>query len=624
MFGYIAAVWHPDSADPAHPALQTLAHTDPRWSLTLSARGLLLYTAPDRYSRDTSVLLSRRRGVILGTVFATTESEQSLTLPVHQLPEKIAEDILLSHGRALTTTHWGSYVAILTDPANATVTVFRGPMARLPCFYIQLNPIHLFFSRMQDLVSLRMTRLAVNYAAIRAQATGGDYITAETGIESVSSVLPGEAVHIAASGVRRESYWSPRQFAKRTQDIPFTQAVQRIKSGTRTSIRAWASLHQRMLVSLSGGFDSSVVLSHLRRSPGQHEVVGVNFFDGASADERHFARSMGVHTQTEVIERRWNPRVDFHRFLSCALTAAPPLSFVAFDFEPACLEIAQERQATAIFSGEIGDDIFGRTVGPELISDCIWRYGWGPKLLAATADYAQFKRLSVWEALAQGRRYHRFRAHEPYWSVARYLMTFHKKAIGGLGTTRSLIHEEALNDYQRNLDRFIHPWFQEMHAVPPGWFQLVRDLIVGSSTWWHSPFAGERDAMFVHPLFSQPLVEAYFQIPARLHIAGGHSGAVARQAFADHLSPEVLKRGRGKGTPDAWLVQAIQRNREFLREFLLDGVLVRERILDRGKVEATLSGRAGGAMTSVCDLIAQLYIEGWLRRWTEVSLQAAA
>ena len=162
------------------------------------------------------------------------------------------------------------------------------------------------------------------------------------------------------------------------------------------------------------------------------------------------------------------------------------------------------------------------------------------------------------------------------------------------------------------------------NAVPPGWFQLVRDLIVGSSTWWHSPFAGERDAMFVHPLFSQPLVEAYFQIPARLHIAGGHSGAVARQAFADHLSPEVLKRGRGKGTPDAWLVQAIQRNREFLREFLLDGVLVRERILDRDKVEATLSGRAGGAMTSVCDLIAQLYIEGWLRRWTEVSLQAAA
>jgi hypothetical protein len=90
---------------------------------------------------------------------------------------------------------------------------------------------------------------------------------------------------------------------------------------------------------------------------------------------------------------------------------------------------------------------------------------------------------------------------------------------------------------------------------------------------------------------------------------------VARAAFEDVLPPEILQRGLGKGGPGLWIKDVIDNNTGFLREFLLDGVLARRRLIDRTKLETVLSPRIAKSSVVACDIFAKLYIEVWLRAW---------
>jgi len=47
----------------------------------------------------------------------------------------------------------------------------------------------------------------------------------------------------------------------------------------------------------------------------------------------------------------------------------------------------------------------------------------------------------------------------------------------------------------------------------------------------------------------------------------------------------------------------------------MDGLLVRERLVDRQKLETVLSPRIVKSTVIVGDILAKLYIEAWLRKW---------
>ena len=66
---------------------------------------------------------------------------------------------------------------------------------------------------------------------------------------------------------------------------------------------------------------------------------------------------------------------------------------------------------------------------------------------------------------------------------------------------------------------------------------------------------------------------------------------MARRAFYDDLPPEIRNR-RNKGGIEEHLRRTLEHNRGFLRELLLDGALVRQGVVDRGRLAEVLSGRA--------------------------------
>lgn len=623
MFRYVAAVWDARSSEHCKLARalgQKLRGFDSRWEAALSTDGSFVYCIRDPFSSDDFLRLDGRNGVILGTLFHQMAGSKARAPRVTVLSETDVDQIVATRGRCLVSSYWGSYVLLLEGEADKDTIMFRGPLSRLPCFHTNVSGMKVFFAEVSDAVALQVVRPSINYDLIRAQAAGGDYMTAETGLSECSALLPGYALGIRGASVTRSTYWSPKLLAGKDEVKSHSEAVSLLESTTRACVSAWSSLHKCVVVTLSGGFDSSVVAACVTESESNPQVIGLNCFDQASADEREFARSMSEKINIELVEREWDPEVDFHRFLNGALSTTPSFSFTAFDAEPACVNLARDKGATAVFGGELGDDIFGRTAGPETLADCMHRYGLGPTYFRCVVNYAQFKRISVWRARSLSRMYRATQLISPFWSMYRYTRVSERDTRH----THPLLSDEALTEYERDIGRFVHPWFHDVNGVPPGWFQVLFSLIAATSPWFQPTFARGCDGLFVHPLCSQPLFEAYARIPAQFHIHDGHAGAIARPAFSKMISEKVLNRGRSKGTPDVWLLGLFERNRSFLREFLLDGNMVKEKILDRQKVEAAFSGTLQNSKVLIGNILAQVYIEAWLVRWNGARIRNAA
>jgi asparagine synthase (glutamine-hydrolysing) len=159
---------------------------------------------------------------------------------------------------------------------------------------------------------------------------------------------------------------------------------------------------------------------------------------------------------------------------------------------------------------------------------------------------------------------------------------------------------------------FIHPWLKTEALPSPGkcWqiFGLSRPNPV------YEPFAEPGDPENVEPLCSQPVVEACLRIPTYLLAARSRDRVVARQAFARDLPTEIVKR-RAKGITHDYMQALLLQNIGRMREALLDGALIRERILNESKVIEALTGGPSKGAVYAPELFLCFSVESWLDTW---------
>lgn len=624
MLQYLAFTWNP--RDPrAVAAVNTLRQrhiTHPNnYRSVFHQPGIEVYCAAGAGEHEAAIPLHPDSGVVLGTLFEVREPSPNVTMsPLGTLDEAATITLLSTEGRAITSRFWGSYVLILHHALRTRTYVVRGPMSRLPCFYASYDGVDIFFSDVEYFARVAPLKLSVNWDCIRAQVAHGDYLTHETALSEITALQCGERLDIGPDGPRRQVYWEPRSVLNELPVQDFRDASRALKVTTQYCVNAWASSHRAVLHTLSGGLDSSIVLSCLVNAPTKPHVCCVNYYSDESGDERVYATAMARHAGIELIEQERSRSIDMHVFLDAVKTANPVLHFTGCDFEPTNAALASQIAATAIFDGELGDDVFGHSLRHDAVGECIQRYGVSRRFFRAAIDFAMLRRESIWRTLLQTYRTHRRLTEVRYWSQYRNLI----REANFLPAKSWLISEEALREYERSSTRFIHPWFRDVAGIPYGKLKLMFSSMLATSTAYQSPFAKPHYPPTLSPLASQPLVELALRIPSHFHIKGGTDRAVARAAFADDLAPLVVSRGLGKGTPDLWLQQLVARNREFLREFLLDGMLVNQGLLDRRKVEAALAADVSGGRIFIGDVLVQSYVEAWLRGWSSARFRAAA
>jgi hypothetical protein len=95
---------------------------------------------------------------------------------------------------------------------------------------------------------------------------------------------------------------------------------------------------------------------------------------------------------------------------------------------------------------------------------------------------------------------------------------------------------------------------------------------------------------------------------------GGGDRLPVRTAFESEL-PALVVRRLSKGFVDEGFQAVVRQNAGFVRELLLEGMLVKKNILDRRKLEQSLSNEflRGGPPPS--ELFAHICTEAWLTAW---------
>jgi asparagine synthase (glutamine-hydrolysing) len=117
------------------------------------------------------------------------------------------------------------------------------------------------------------------------------------------------------------------------------------------------------------------------------------------------------------------------------------------------------------------------------------------------------------------------------------------------------------------------------------------------------------------PLLSQPIVELCLRIPSWEWVAGGRDRAAVRRSFEDIVPAPILRRVSKSG-PDSLYFDAFNSNKMNLREFLSDGLLAKQGLLDRSAVTSFL---AAGDFSRTTDHFRLMYladIEAWARHWS--------
>ena len=156
--------------------------------------------------------------------------------------------------------------------------------------------------------------------------------------------------------------------------------------------------------------------------------------------------------------------------------------------------------------------------------------------------------------------------------------------------------------------------------IPPGGpskgkvFQVL--LSCFSPVEYYDQFFRREQVERIHVFFSQPIVEACLRIPSWILTLGGLDRGLARLAFRDTLPDSVLRR-LAKGTPEEIYEGFIRDNRDALRAFLIDGLLVKLGILCSPSVERLLSGTEIEFDARTTTIINFFSWESWARNWAQ-------
>jgi asparagine synthase (glutamine-hydrolysing) len=354
-------------------------------------------------------------------------------------------------------------------------------------------------------------------------------------------------------------------------------------------------------MALSGGLDSSITLSCLADlHPQTRTSCLTQFVHGTDSDERPFARLAAAWAHCDLIEhsREDVPDLRTAQYRE-RLAWSPGLRIPSVDRIEA--DHALRVGATAIFYGHGGDEIHCRNGFTRYVCDFIrangFRRGLGELLLNA----AFFEGITVWEVLARA-TYGAFRARR---------MDPMKELTRDIWET-SLLHADVLSDLIARPNATT-PYEDPGITLSPGRAWQLSLLCAQRN--FASPFDQHGDPVRVSPLLSQPLIELCLRIPTWYQIADRRDRSLARRAFADDIAPDVRDR-RDKGGAESVAAAIVERNRPFLREMLLDGVVARSGILNSARVEAALSESLSDIEVPSAPVFSAVGAEIWARAWT--------
>ena len=551
--------------------------------------------------------LASDAGVVLGTAFERNRDiDDDSPARRASFSARSSEAILASHGRWLIENCWGNYVALLHDASAGTVRVLKDPTGTLPCFKTSFEDVTILFSHIGDCIDVGVRGFTVDRAYLRARVLGFNDFENDA-LEEVEQIRRGEcveldspraadrpvtplllgSVHVRASTrrYRRSRGMQPRRCTPRSAHA--RKRCRRVMRACCTGCRA-------------GSIPPSSPAASAAPPPSRGSRATRSSTRMGRSDERPWARLAAEQAGFEHLECPIAPAEVAFAELVRTRPATEPLSLLTYLLRSTVEHrLAAERNASAVFTGDGGDSGFCSDSFSYAVTDYLRRHGPRLAALRLASEVALRTERSTGAVLLSSMRRWLFGAK----------MSEQRPAL----LMGSQLVSAQLRDGFTMPKSYPHPWFSHLGHVP---WDVIRRLgvLVSTPEFYNVIDAAQPEPEIVSPLYAQPAVELFLRIPIHVHAEGGRDRGLARRAFAREVPEPILQR-LWKDRAPGFHSELLLRNLDLVRELFLDGVLVREGLLDRAAVEAALA--AGPSKTEVLpvEIYRHLDVEIWARYW---------
>jgi asparagine synthase (glutamine-hydrolysing) len=602
MYPYVAFVRNAQDARASVTAqrlINQFERTHREWALLDEGRGLSLFHAPPRGRSVSAIVLPASSGAVLGTLFPKN-LDVSPRGWSPSIDEHCAEEIVRTRGRQLMDKYWGGYVAFLASRDGTVHYVLRDCSGKVPCYVIAHGDISIITANIEDLSGLPLPPFSINARFLAGFLYNAELAQRECAVNQVRELLAGECLELKAGQATQFAIWDPRAICEENIVEEFGDATRQVRTVTQACVDFWASKYDRIVHHLSGGLDSSAVLGCLKDSAYRPLVTCVHLeSSGAGESESAFARVVAEAAGIELVVQpgySQDSRYD-ERIFRLPRAPKPSVAHLGITIESELRNlIPSQMGAEAIWDGQGGDHLFFQVRSAFGAVDYAFRHGITGDFSKHVRDAVRLSRSSYWGVLQKSIRLGLFRAN---W---RPEDEYPREA--------TFLNPEILPT--NIVDYVWQPWSEDTSDLPPGkrWqISLLACLIHR-----HRPVPGLQYADQHHPLFSQPLFELCLRIPIYTLLNGGIDRALERAAFCDCV-PESIIRRENKGTVAAAFMGKIRESLPFMRDLLLDGVLVKERIIERSALAPYLAGNRPMNHRALWPFLSCIAAEVWARKW---------
>jgi len=506
-------------------------------------------------------------GIIIGKLFKRNALNSTDVAPT-QISINDTRSIVESHGRYLIDNFWGRYVAFIINHENNCVRIIRDPTGAIHSYTYFSDGSYYFFSNINDFLEISKVKTSFNTNHIAFNAITFQVDQPDTGLNGIGKIIRGHSYEYYNNSVKQLATWKPSDYCTKYDKMSIDDAAYLMREAIINATKTWASQFDSIIHTLSGGLDSSIVLSALKETSHDLKVTCLNHYsEGVDSDERNMAKIAADHCGYSIIHKHDDADEselnDLENFAFCG-DLEPTLFFVLKGKFMKELEISLNSEA--FFSGEGGDSIFYQ--GAEQCPvDYLYHNGLRKNFLTECLHNSQLRNKSIYSTISS--------------SVKDYY-TGHKFDLDALirSTTRdSLVSKKILDNLDCN-ERVAHFMDGMQNYSPAKQRHVLWTRFTDLQRWPQQP---QYDTIRILPLLSQPVVEASYRIPTYLTGARGIDRAVARIGFRNLLARQNLLR-QSKGGVDDYYQRVFHRNRSFIRRYIDGGYLLSTGILDEEKV----------------------------------------
>jgi asparagine synthase (glutamine-hydrolysing) len=592
MFKFAVALWNPHIEVPleVERALRIVSAERSGFRVTFSGPGCVVCCAMQEPNTLRTYSLEARHGLVIGRLFQSSSNRDAPTL----IDGAETNQIVSTQGRHLVHHYWGNYVALINTAQETHVV--KDPTGSLPCYYAEQSGWTLVFSCVSIPRAIGI-RMKPNNSYINARLFGSTAAAGVAPFENTHRLHGGECLTVGSHKPSKiRIFWTPRHFAP-----DYNASVSTCSNWLRAEIQrctsAWIEQGGSVLHRLSGGLDSSIILACLAKCSPAPNVLSYTYFqDHAANDERPWARLAAQAAGCKQIEWKLDPTLIDLSIARSMPQAVEPLSVLPY-YQRTRIEahLSARHGAKVVFNGEGGDSGFGGDSISTAIPESLHYRGLHPGLLRLAHSVAMHTKRSVSEELLAALGHHK--------------ACTQAVDLGVQLSTRA-VHPDLRAAPPPQIH---HPWLEADSPVNAFIIPRLGSLLGAPRLYDH---AGDSPDI-ISPLYAQPVIETVLRIPVEHLFFNGRERGLARCAFRGDVPQPILQR-LWKDRAPTFSARLVAANRDWLREVLLDGVLVREGKLDRRILEHALSARSRSASTVYpTELMKHLDTEIWLQSWLE-------